>query len=59
MNPMEAWKIVSGCLSELANIRHSLYPKGQGYSQEEITAQVICFEALRRMEEEEKNEHDK
>ena len=52
MKPMEAWKIVSGCLSELANIRHSLYPKGQGYSQEEITAQVICFEALRRMEEE-------
>lgn len=59
MNPMEAWKIVSGCLSELANIRYSLYPKGQGYSQEEITAQVICFEALRRMEEEEKNDHDK
>lgn len=59
MKPMEAWKIVSGCLSELANIRHSLYPKGRGYSQEEITAQVICFEALRRMGEEEKNEHDK
>lgn len=58
MKSMEAWKIVSGCLSELANIRHALYPKGQGYSQEEITAQVICFEALRRMEEE-KNEHDK
>lgn len=59
MNPMEAWKIVRGCLSELANIRHSLYPKGQGYSQEEITAQVICFEALRRMEEKKNNEHDK
>lgn len=34
----------------VTNIRASIY--GKGYSQEEVTAQVICFEAMRRMEEE-------
>lgn len=51
MKPLEAWRIVSGCLNELANIRVSIC--GKGYSQEEVKAQVMCFEALRRMEEEE------
>lgn len=51
MKPLEAWRIVSGCMNELVNIRQSLYTKGKGYSQEEIEAQVICFEALRRMQE--------
>lgn len=52
MTPMEAWHIISGNLAELARIRNTLLPKSKGYSEEEITAQVIAFEALRRMEEE-------
>ena len=51
MKPLEAWKIISGCINELSNMRKSLYPQGKGYSQEEIEAQAICFEALRRMQE--------
>ena len=51
MKPLEAWRIISGCMNELANIRQSVYPQGKGYSQEEIKAQVICFEALRKEEE--------
>lgn len=52
MKPLEAWRIISGCMNELANIRQSLYPQGKGYSQEEVEAQVMCFEALRKMQEE-------
>ena len=51
MKPLEAWRIISGCMEELASIRKSLYPQGKGYSQEEIEAQVMCFEALRKLEE--------
>ena len=54
MKPMEAWRIISGCMNELVNIRQSLYPQGKGYSQEEIEAQVMCFEALRKIQEESK-----
>lgn len=50
MRPLEAWHIISGCMAELASIRSSIC--GKGYSDEEVRAQVICFEALRRMEEE-------
>lgn len=56
MKPMEAWRIISGCMNELANIRQSLYPQGKGYSYEEVKAQVICFEALRKLQEESKGE---
>lgn len=51
MKPLEAWRIISGCMDELVNIRQSVYPKGKGYSHEEVEAQVICFEALRKMQE--------
>ena len=51
MKPLEAWRIISGCMNELESIRQSLYPQGKGYSKEEITAQVMCFEALRKLEE--------
>ena len=51
MKALEAWRIISGCMNELVNIRQSLYPQGKGYSKEEIEAQVICFEALRKLEE--------
>ena len=56
MKPLEAWRIISGCMNELANIRQSLYPQGKGYSYEEVKAQVICFEALRKLQEESKGE---
>ena len=49
MKPLEAWRIISGCMNELANIRASIF--GKGYSDEEVTAQVMAFEALRRMQE--------
>ena len=54
MKPLEAWRIISGCMNELFYIRQSLYPQGKGYSQEEVAAYVMCFEALRKMEEERK-----
>lgn len=53
MKPLEAWHIISGCMNELANMRKALYPQGKGYSDEEVTAQVMCFEALRKLEEKE------
>ena len=51
MKPLEAYHVISDCMNELASIRSSIC--GKGYSQEEVTAQVVCFEALRRMEEDE------
>lgn len=54
MKPLEAWRIISECMNELANMRQALYPQGKGYSKEEVKAQVMCFEALRKMEEERK-----
>lgn len=52
MQPCEAYTIISRCLDELALFREAVYIRGKGYSQQEIQAQVICFEALRRMQEE-------
>lgn len=52
MKPLEAWYIISSCMNELANIRQALYPQSKGYSQEEVQAEVICFEALRKLQEE-------
>lgn len=53
MKPLEAWHIISGCMNELANIRASIC--GKGYSDDEVTAQIMTFEALRRMQEEGKD----
>lgn len=50
LTPLEAWHIISSCMNELASIRATIC--GKGFSQEEVKAEVICFEALRRMEEE-------
>lgn len=50
MKPLEAWHIISSCMNELAGIRAAIC--GKGFSQEEVKAEVITFEALRRMEEE-------
>ena len=52
MKPLEAWSVISRCMHELAFLRIEYYPNGRGYSHEETTAQVIAFEALRRMQEE-------
>lgn len=49
MTPLDAWHIISSCMNELASIRASIC--GKRFSHKEITAEVICFEALRRMEE--------
>lgn len=51
MKPLEAWSIISQDLDELVRMRKMAYPNTKGYSQQEVSAQVIAFEALRRMEE--------
>ena len=57
MTPMEAYSVISRAMTELTQIRQRLYPKGQGWSKDETMAQVIAFEALRRIQEnEEKND---
>lgn len=53
MTPMEAYRVLSSMHHDLASLRIMLYPGSKGYSNEEIQAQVIAFEALRRMEENE------
>ena len=50
MTPMEAYRIISGCMDELVRMRLALMPKAQGWSRDETMAQVIAFEALRKME---------
>lgn len=52
MKSLEAWRIISQEIDELSRLRQEYYPFTPGYSKEEITAQVMCFEALRRIEEE-------
>lgn len=51
MKPLEAWSIISQCMDELVRMRQTAYPKGKAWSHMETEAQVIAFEALRRMEE--------
>ena len=53
MTANEAYSVISRAMVELACLRQQLYPKGNGWSGEETMAQVIAFEALRRMGEEE------
>ena len=53
MTPLEAYRVISRCMTELQQMRQAIYPKGKSYSQEEVSAEVIAFEALRRMEEDE------
>lgn len=55
MKPLEAYAVISQCIDELHNMRKTLYPTGKAYSDMELKAQVIAFEALRRMEEEHDN----
>lgn len=53
MTPLEAYRVLSSMHHDLAALRIAAYPGSKGYSHEEIEAQVIAFEALRRMEEKE------
>ena len=53
MTPMDAYHVLSEMHHDLAALRMALYPGSLGYSHREIEAQVIAFEALRRMEENE------
>lgn len=51
MKPLEAWGIISQCMDELIRMRQLTWNGGQHWSHLENEAQVIAFEALRRMEE--------
>lgn len=51
MKPLEAWGIISQCMDELIRMRKATWNGGQHWSHIENQAQVIAFEALRKMEE--------
>lgn len=56
MTPLKAWSVISKNLTELYGIRAiARDTQFKGYSADEIEAEVICYEALRRMEEQEKS----
>lgn len=55
MTPMEAYSVISRVFDQLALYRQEYFHNCKGYSKEEVSAQVIAFEALRRMEEEGEN----
>ena len=58
MKPLEAYSIISRVFDDLMAFRQHYYRGTKGYSKDEITAQVMAFEALRRMEEERENDSD-
>ena len=51
MKPLEAYSIISRAFNDLVAFRNYYYHGTKGYSKDEVTAQVMAFEALRRMEE--------
>ena len=54
MMPLEAWRVISANLMELYKRRKALnFPP---YVDREIQAEVICYEALKEMEERIKRE---
>lgn len=53
MTPMRAWGIISANLMHLYKIRKAEHPNVKPYTDAEISAEVICYEALRRMQKEE------
>ena len=48
MEPMEAWRIISANLWDLYKKRRTETYKG--YTEADTEAEVICFEALRKMQ---------
>lgn len=53
MTPMRAWHIISANLMQLYKIRHAQHPNAKPFTDAEISAEVMCFEALQRMQKEE------
>lgn len=51
MTPMEAWRIILANLANLYKMRRAMNPKDKGYTEAETQAEVICFQALKEMQE--------
>ena len=51
MTPLEAWRIISANLTNLYKMRRAMNPKDKGYTEAETQAEVICFQALKEMQE--------
>lgn len=51
MTPMEAWRIISANLNDHYKARRAMYPNDKGYTDAEVEAEVICFQALKEMQE--------
>ena len=49
MTPMDAWHIISANLADLYKKRRT--ESFKGYVDAEVEAEVICFKALKEMEE--------
>ena len=47
MTPMEAWHIISANLARLYKMRQD--DKLNGYTDDDIEAEIICFKALQEM----------
>lgn len=52
MTGLEAWAIISSNMSELYRYRNAASKKP--YSQKEVEAEVVCFEALKKLDKESK-----
>ena len=55
MTPMEAWGIISANLMGLYKLKRTEYYRG--YTEADTEAEVICFKALQKMEEREKEQN--
>ena len=51
MTPMEAWGIISANLANHYKMRRATNPKDKGYTDAEIEAEIMCFQALKEMQE--------
>lgn len=52
MTPMEAWSIISGNLAHLYKIRRAdSNGRFKGYDEADTEAEVMCYMALKEMEE--------
>lgn len=51
MTPLEAWNIISANLANHHKVRRAMYPNDKGYTDAEVKAEVICFQALMEMQE--------
>lgn len=49
MTPMQAWHIISANLAELYKLKRTDTYKG--YTDADVQAEVVCFKALKEMEE--------